>query len=148
LFHTLGSSNKLAPQWVTGISDSEGNFSIFTQETKNGYKFSLSYKVTQKEHSAGILYDLQRYYDCGNVHIDNRKEKALKFNVTKLDDIIKKIIPHFDKYPLLSSKYLDYQDFKKVAFMIKDGLHLNEQGMNSIISIKENMNSKRSFEER
>lgn len=144
----LGSSNVLAPQWVTGISDSEGNFSLFVQKTKNGYKFSLSYKVTQKKHSAGILYDLQRYFECGNVHIDNRKEKALKFNVTKLDDIINKIIPHFDKYPLLSSKNLDYQDFKKVAFMLKDGLHLNEEGMNNIFSVKENMNSKRSFEER
>lgn len=58
----LGSSNVLAPQWVTGIYDSEGNFSLFVQKTKNGYKFSLSYKVTQKEHSAGILYDLQRYF--------------------------------------------------------------------------------------
>jgi hypothetical protein len=63
----LGSSEqKLAPQWVTGISDSEGNFSIFTQKTKNGYKFTLAYKVTQKHHSAGILYDLERYYECGN----------------------------------------------------------------------------------
>jgi len=108
----------------------------------------LSYKVTQKEHSAGILYDLQRYFGCGNVHIDNRKEKALKFNVTKIDDIINKIIPHFEKYPLLTYKNLDYQDFRKVAHMIKDGVHLSEPGMNSIISIKENMNSKRSFEER
>jgi len=81
----LGSSEqKLAPQWVTGISDSEGNFSIFTQKTKNGYKFTLAYKVTQKHHSAGILYDLERYYECGNVQIDNRKENAFKFNVNKL----------------------------------------------------------------
>jgi hypothetical protein len=59
--------------------------------------------VTQKHHSAGILYDLERYYECGNVQIDNRKENAFKFNVNKLDDIINKIIPHFDKYPLLTS---------------------------------------------
>jgi lysophospholipase L1-like esterase len=104
--------------------------------------------VTQKHHSAGILYDLERYYECGNVQIDNRKENAFKFNVNKLDDIINKIIPHFDKYPLLTSKNLDYLDFRKVAYMMKDGLHLNEKGMMEIMSIKDNMNSKRSFEER
>ena len=45
----------LSPWWVTGIIDSEGNFSILVQETKNGYKISLAFKVTQKEHSKGIL---------------------------------------------------------------------------------------------
>jgi hypothetical protein len=139
---------KLAPQWVTGISDSEGNFSIFSQKTKNGYKFTVAYKVTQKNHSGGILYDLQRYFECGNINLDNRGEDALKFNVTKLDDIISKVIAHFDKYPLLTSKNLDYQDFRRVAYMMRDGLHLNEGGMAEILAIKENMNSKRSFEER
>jgi lysophospholipase L1-like esterase len=86
--------------------------------------------------------------DIMSVVIDNRKENAFKFNVNKLDDIINKIIPHFDKYPLLTSKNLDYLDFRKVAYMMKDGLHLNEKGMMEIMSIKDNMNSKRSFEER
>jgi len=108
----------------------------------------LAYKVTQKDHSAGILYDLQRYFECGNIQIDNRDAKALKFNVTKLEDIINKIIPHFDSYPLLTSKNLDYKDFRKVAYMMKDGLHKDKEGMQTIISIKENMNSLRSFEER
>ena len=64
---------------------------------------------------AGIFYDLQRYFLCGNIQIDNKAADALKFNVTKLDDILSKVIAHFDSYPLLSSKNLDYQDFKKVA---------------------------------
>jgi len=133
---------------VTGITDSEGNFSIAVQSIGNKHKISLAYKVTQKEHSAGILYDLQRYFECGNVHVDNKKESALKFNVAKLSDIINKVIPQFDKYPLLTSKNLDYQDFKKVALMMQEGLHLTAEGVSSILSIKENMNSKRSFEER
>lgn len=108
----------------------------------------MAYKVTQKDHSAGILYDLQRYFECGNIQIDNRDAKALKLNVTKLEDIIDKIIPHFDSYPLLTSKNLDYKDFRKVAYMMKDGLHKDKEGMQTIISIKENMNSLRSFEER
>jgi hypothetical protein len=71
--YALGSQQKLAPMWATGITDSEGNFSIFTQSTKNGFKFTLAYKVTQKYHSAGILHDLVRYFECGNIQIDKRK---------------------------------------------------------------------------
>lgn len=58
----------LSPQWVTGIIDSEGNFSIFVQKTKDKSKFSLALKVTQKEHSKGILVDLQKYFNCGNIY--------------------------------------------------------------------------------
>jgi len=109
--------NLLAHWWVTGIIEAEGNFSIFVQKTKKGKKIILGFKVTQKEHSMGILYDLQRFFNCGNIHIDNAKENAKKFSVNKLSDIINIIIPHFDKYPLKGSKRLDYLDFKKVAFM-------------------------------
>lgn len=139
---------KLVPWWVTGIFDSEGNFSISTQKVKDGYKISLAVKVTQKEHSKGILLALQNFFGCGNIYLDNKKENAYKFVVNKIDDIVLKIIPHFDKYPLQTSKRLDYLDFKQVAFKMKDKLHLNKQGMVSILAVKNNMNSLRPFKER
>jgi len=76
---------KLAPWWVTGIIDSEGNISIMVQKPSNGVlrpKISLAIKVTQKEHSAsqGILLDLLKYFGCGNIIIDSRKENAYKFS--------------------------------------------------------------------
>lgn len=133
---------------MTGIADSEGNFSVLTQKTDSGHKFTLAFKVTQKEHSKGILLDLQRFFGCGNIYIDNKKENAYKFSINKIDDIINNVIPHFDKHPLLTSKNLDYLDFKKVALLIKDKLHLNEEGYKNIMLVKNNMNSKRSFEDR
>lgn len=138
----------LTPWWVTGIIDSEGNFSIVTQKTPKGYKISLTLKVTQKEHSKGILLALQKYFGCGNIYIDNKKENALKFSVNKIEDILYKIIPHLDKYPLVTSKNLDYADFRKVALLMKDKLHLNSEVADDIILIKNNMNSLRTFEER
>jgi len=140
--------NKLTPQWVTGIVDSEGNFSILSQKTNSGVKFTLAVKVTQKEHSLGILLSLKEFFKCGNIYIDNRKENAYKFSVNKIDEILNIIIPHFDNYPLLSSKRLDYQDFRKVAFLINNKLHMSKQGQEEILLIKNNMNSSRSFDER
>lgn len=138
----------LAPWWVTGIIDSEGNFSIVIQKTSKGYKISLTLKVTQKEHSKGILLALQKYLGCGNIYIDNKKENAYKFSVSKIEDILYKIIPHLDKYPLVTSKNLDYADFRKIALLMKDKLHLNSEVIDEIILIKNNMNSSRTFEER
>lgn len=96
----------------------------------------------------GILLDLRTYFGCGNIVMDNAKENAYKFSVNKIDDIINKVIPHLDKYPLLTSKNLDYLDFKKVALLMKDKLHLNKEVMKGILLIKNNMNNSRSFEER
>jgi hypothetical protein len=38
--------------------------------------------------------------------------------VQNLESVIKKIIPHFDKYPLENIKELDFLDFKFVLNMI------------------------------
>lgn len=144
----LSSGYLLHPEWVTGIIDSEGNLSITVQKINNSIKISLLFKVTQKNHSMGILLDLQNYFGCGNIHIDNKTANANKFSITRLEDIITKVIPHLDKYPLITSKNLDFQDWKKVAFMIQDKLHLKKEFQTEILSIKENMNSLRNFEER
>lgn len=137
--------SKLSPWWVTGITDAEGNFSIALQEPR---KCSCAFKVTQKGHSMGILYDLKRYFKCGKVIIDNRKFNAYKFIVTKNEDLFNIIIPHFEKYPLETSKNLDFLDFKKVVLMCKEGLHLINDNREKINFIKNNMNSKRSFDQR
>lgn len=96
----------------------------------------------------GNLLDLKEYFGCGNICIDNREQKAYKFVITKIDDIIIKVIPHLDQYPLITSKNLDYQDWKKAALMFKAKEHLKEEGLNTILLLKNNMNSLRAFEER
>lgn len=96
----------------------------------------MGFKVTQKDHSLEIIYDLQRFFNCEHIHIDNRKENAYKFNVNKLQDILNIIIPHFDRFCLLTSVNLDYLDFKKLALMLKDGLDLKQNNKGAIVSQK------------
>jgi hypothetical protein len=65
---------------------------------------------------------------------------AVNFVVTKTTDITDKIIPFFNKYSLEGAKYLEYQDFCKVANLIKDKAHFTEAGLNQIMEIKKAMN--------
>lgn len=95
-----------------------------------------------------ILKDLYDYFNCGSIVIDNRRANAFKFQVNKRDDLINFIIPHFNKYPLVGSKQLDFLDWKKAILLFKNSVDINSVDIKSIITIKENMNSKRSFEER
>jgi len=40
------------------------------------------------------------------------------------------IINYLDKYPLFSSKYLDYKDWKEIALLIFENKHYTEEGIN------------------
>jgi hypothetical protein len=139
---SLNFSEKLNPLWVTGITDSEGNFSI--NHNKKTNKITFSFKVTQKASSVVILTDLKEFFGCGNINIDNRTNVAYKYVVSNIKDIINIIIPHFDKYPLIGSKNLDYLAFKEAILIFNS----KNKDYNKILNIKNTMNNARSFEER
>lgn len=140
-------STNLNPHWVTGFIDGEGSFIIAilpsTGPTKK--KVSLRLSVTQKSHSAGVLYELQNFFGCGQV-IPSSKD-CHRFVVQRKEDILTKIIPHFTKYPLVTSKNLNYETFKEAASIVAKGEHLSLMGLNKIIDLKNLMNKNRSFEE-
>jgi hypothetical protein len=53
---------------------------------------------------------MKKYFVCGAVLVDNKAFDTYKYQVSKVEDIINIIIPHFDKFPLVGSKQLDYLD--------------------------------------
>jgi len=135
----------LSPWWVTGITDAKGSFSInFTSKRH----FYCVFEVLIRGHSRGILYDLQKYFNCGEIMLVNKEYNIYKFIVTNNEDLYNNILPHFDEYSLVTSKNLDYLDFKKVVLMCKDRFDIFNIHRRKITFIKNNMNSKRSFEER
>lgn len=143
-------NTKITPYWVTGIIDAGGKFSI-TLKSKLCY---CSFEITQKDvdDTLYMLYNIQEYFNCGEIILDlkqfDKNYKTYKFVVTNIEDLCNIILPHFDKYPLITSKHLDYLDFKKVVLMCKEDLHLININREKIFSIINNMNSKRSFDER
>lgn len=150
-----GSSNVkglFTPWYVTGLSDAEGSFQITIQDNKGkgltGFKPFLEFKITQKNHSQGILYEVQKYFKCGRIIIDNRKTETMKFVVTNVNDLLTKVIPHFDNYPLTTSKYLNYIDFKLAVSLMNNKKHMSIIGINELKSIKTRMNKARCFKEK
>ena len=105
----------LSPWQVTGLTDGEGGFycSILKTSSTNGtdrIRVKLEFKVVQKSHSEGVLFKLQNFFSCGTVVIDNRKTDTKKYHVTSINEILNKIIPHFETYPCLTSKFLNFRD--------------------------------------
>ena len=80
------------------------------------------------------------YLGCGKI---NKDHKATSLVVQRLSDIIKIIIPLFDKHQLEGIKVEDYADFKKVAYLMDKKAHLTKEGLEEIREIKNGMNKKR-----
>ena len=55
-------------------------------------------------------------------------------------DLIEKIIPFFDAYPLRSSKQRDFEKFARCVRMVDAGLHLTCEGLADLAEIVETMN--------
>jgi hypothetical protein len=143
--------NNLLPWQVTGLTDGEGGFYCSILKTGSGktrFRVKLEYKVVQKSHSEEVLLNLQKYFTCGSVVIDNRKTDTKKYHVTSISDIINFVIPHFEQYPCLTSKFLNYNDWKLIANIINNKEHLTEEGLLKISNISSKMNTGRSFEEK
>jgi len=59
-----------------------------------------------------------------------------------------KVIPHFDKYSLKTSKHLNYLDFKKAVIIMNEKKHYSIEGIKSLKEIKSKMKKSRLFQDK
>ena len=66
--------------------------------------------------------------------------KTVKFEIRDHKDVMEKVLPHFDRFPLLSAKQKDFELFKTICTMIDRKLHLNKDGFAEILQLAYRMN--------
>ena len=87
-----------------------------------GWEVRPSLSVSQNADRSEVLLLMQRYFDCGTIRPD-RSDRTLKWEVRRLPYLIERIIPHFRKYPMLSSKQRDFESFAAVCELMARGDH-------------------------
>ena len=139
----LKSTTRIPEEYISGYVDGEGCFSIsFSKREKFliGWETKPSFSVSQNHDRAEVLYLMQKHFNAGFMRRDS-SDNTLKYEVRRLDDLIKKIVPHFEKYPLLSGKQNYFLLFKKVCLLMKKEKHKNLEGFKIILSEAFKMNS-------
>jgi hypothetical protein len=129
----------LLPEWVAGFATGESNFFITVQKSKNksGLAVWLRFSIAQHSRDFLLLKSLVNFFGCGKV-TKYEKRAVCEFIVTKIDHIVLHIIPFFEKYPIIGSKYFNFLDFKNAADIIKNKEHLNVdgKGLEKILKLK------------
>lgn len=80
---------------------------------------------------------IQNYFGVGS--ISKQGKNSFQYRVSGIEEL-DLIIFHFDKYPLVSKKYADFLLFKEVYYLIKQGEHLNMEGLKKILALKASIN--------
>lgn len=136
------------PQWLVGFVDGEGCFIINIQNSPSSVvgkiysKVWLRFFITQHSRDTMLMESITKYLDCGKVS-KRSSAPCVDFRVGALDDIITKVIPFFQKYPLQGAKQEDFNDWIKASNLIFNKEHLTTKGLEEINAIKNGMNKKR-----
>jgi LAGLIDADG endonuclease len=86
-----------------------------------------------------LLKLIQTYFG-GIGSIVKSTQDMCAFRVSSPEIIFQKILPYFDKYPLITQKKADYFLFKEVIIMMLQKEHLELKGLQKIVNIRASLN--------
>jgi len=83
-------------QWLEGVTDGDGTFSISRQENS----WNLIFKISQNSYNLWLLFYIKRMLGVGHVSIEKSSDMA-SFRIRDRKQLAKVIFPILDQFPLL-----------------------------------------------
>lgn len=140
----------LNSNYIIGLVDGEGSFTVYIRNpdskksVKRRVKAEPRFYLKLVEKDKSILYELKRFFHCGNVYFQKDKRKnhqnCYRYEVANRNDLENIVIPFFKKHRLkLTSKKNDFEIFCKIMKRIKNKEHLTDSGLRKLYKIKQKM---------
>lgn len=127
--------------WLAGFSDGEADFQIKELNWSKKEEVRLNFQIDQKDSILLLIKD----FLGGNLSYYPFKESpraetpVYKYNSSSYASA-KNVINYFDYFHLLSSKQINYLKWRKAYLIIQKRDHLNKDGFEKIIKLKNSMN--------
>ncbi len=132
----------LDPWFVTGLAEGEGCFCIsfsLRAKLRTGLEVRPSFALSLNERDRSLIRDLQMYFGCGWIR-ESRGDRTVKYESRSTSELLMRIVPHFESYPLRGSKHRSYLGFVRICRMIEQGDHLVPASLREIVAIAYEMN--------
>lgn len=75
-----------------------------------GSQVQLRFQLTQQSRDLVLMENIVKYLSCGKI---SKRGDIVDIHVTKFTDVIEKIIPFFDRYPVIGVKRENFNDFSR-----------------------------------
>ncbi len=114
---------KLDPWFVTGFCDGEACVTLDVSkrnDSRLGWTVKPIFQITLHVKDVKLLECLKFFWNAGNISIHKEFCRYYCSSIKELN----KIIEHFDNYPLITKKQVDYLLFKQAISLIISKKHL------------------------
>lgn len=146
---------QLNPGFITGFTDGDGSFMIIVRKypkLRLGWRISARFAIVAHKRDLDLLKLIKSYFSS---HLEQSlrsgpkgqevgaiydHEGGLQYLIDSVKFLTEIIIPHFDKYPLITEKRKDYILWKQVVEMMRDKQHLTTKGLQEIVNIRATLN--------
>ena len=131
----LNLDKDLRNHWLAGFSDVDASFQIKIINRNKRVEVRLNYQIDQKKNDLLLLIK-----DFLGGNIGYRKNQDTYYYGSTSFGSAKNVISYFDYFHLLSSKHINYLKWRKAYIIIQKRDHLNKDGIEKIIKLKNTMN--------
>lgn len=132
------------PHWMAGFASGDGSFNLKISDSNTsllGKRVQLRFSIELNIREKTLIQHLPAYFELTNISKNIYiNSKVAKFQIVNTSDILKKIVPFFDKYLIKGKKSFDFRSFKQAAVIIKNKYHLKTEGFEKILDLKTRMN--------
>lgn len=133
----------LSPSFISGFSDGKGSFVVTILKNpryKIGWNVQARFQIKLHEKDRALLLLIQNYF--GNVgYISKINDKStVEFRVSDITSLNNIIIPHFEKYRLITNKYKDFIIFKQIVSLMSENKHTTLEGLKEILEYRASLN--------
>ena len=141
--HRKGTTVMELDWYITGLVDGEGCFMVsfnLRSGLNTGIEVRPSFSVSQNKRNLEVIKTLQKFFNCGGIRFD-KHDQTYKFEVRSIDDLMKKVIPHFEKFPLKTTKSADFRIFQEICQAVNKNFHRSNKYLPDIIKKAYGMNA-------
>jgi len=151
-------TDPLVNGWLAGFLDADGGFKIrWTKERchpdtgkiQTKHRIGLSLVLEQRKVHAlteesfePVMRIISRAFDVNLTQSQHHGQWYWRVEVSGLTKL-QKVITYLDRFPLLSAKRLDFEDWKQAYELICAGAHLTDEGKIKLWRLKQGMNRQR-----
>ena len=136
--------------YIAGYVDGEGSFSVSVQRNRScriGFQLIPEFHVSQNGDRAQVLELIRERLGCGYIKANSTTDRALVLVVRDREELVGRVIPFFERHPLLSSKQADVDKFAFVVKAMASGHHRTLAGFSELLNVALSMIWRRSSQE-
>jgi hypothetical protein len=122
---------------IAGFVDGEGAFPIQVRKTpwtRFGFTITPEFKISQHKDYGEVLTIIQNSLGCGKISVKSGQPNLLVLVEKSRKNLSEKIIPFFQKYPLIVKKR-QFQLFSEIVERLNNEEQFTRKGFENLINL-------------